>query len=426
MRDPVSHRPAPEHTGPLQVGISQSTLIADHAPGSPGPTALPPPHPDVVFTFSYVSWQAAAERGWFMPEDRLAKALVSHERVDRLLVSDLMRSLPLKLLRDLTTHSAPAAEDVFPADDSTQLMRPVRARRNYPTSIAAVQRACAAYDRALERRARAMGLRKPVVITANPLMAGFAKFDWAGPVTFFATDDWLAYPLHRRWWTAYEDSFARVRERGRRVCAVSVAALERIAPTGPGLVVPNGLDPEEWQGPPAPAPDWIADGLRPLLLYVGSLDTRVDVDALLTLARELPHATVALVGPLLDSEHLSPLTGAANIQIHPPLGREGITGLIRSADVGLIPHVSSDLTRAMSPLKLYEYLAGGLPVVAADLPPVRGVHDNVTLVAPGGDYATGVRSALAHGPSNEDARQSFIAQNSWHARQEALLDLAFA
>lgn len=380
---------------------------------------------DVVFTYSYVSWQAAAERGWYMPEDRLAKALVSHERVGRLLVSDLMRSLPAKLLRD-GLAARRGNRFPFPSSPSRQLMSPVRLRREYPTSIAGVRRACAAYDRALERRARRMGMREPALITANPLMAGFAEFAWAGSVTYFAHDDWLSYPPHERWWPAYEESFAQVRARRRRVCAVSAAALERIDPTGPSAVIPNGLDPAEWSGPAPPAPGWVAQARRPLLVYVGSLDSRLDVDALLALAHELPDTEIALVGPLLDGEHLAPLRDAANVEVHPPVAREQVAGLIRSADVGLIPHVSSPLTRAMSPLKLYEYLAGGLPVVATDLHPMRDVDRSVALVEPGGDYASGVRGALARGHGEESARKAFIAEHSWASRQEALLDLALA
>src|ERR1700722_15800510 len=214
MRDPRPHRsgpvgtgltPASTSSGPAntgltpastshsQVGLMPAALTGMPAAGSHGPTALPPLPADLVFTFSYVSWQAAAARGWYMPEDRLARALVSHERIARLLVSDLMRSLPIKLLRDITHRNR--SPEPFPSDQATQLMSPLRLRRNYPTSIAAVQRACQAYDRALQRRAHAMGLKEPALITANPLMAGFAKFDWAGPVTFFAHDDWLPSPL---------------------------------------------------------------------------------------------------------------------------------------------------------------------------------------------------------------------------------------
>ena len=358
-----------------------------------------------------------------MPEDRLARELVCNPRVGRVVIADLMRSLPAKLLRDAGIRLRGGAQP-FPAREDTRLARPVRLRREYPSSPRAAERACGRYERFLRRHAQQMGMRRPAVITANPLLAGFGRFDWAGPVTFFATDDWLAYPPHRRWWPAYEESFRLVRARARRVCAVTPAVIERIDPCGPALVVPNGLDPAEWEGAAGAPPVWTQETRRPLLLYVGSLDSRLDVPALGELAGAMPEATIALVGPLLDEAHLAPLLAHANVAVHGPVGRAQVAALIRTADAGLIPHVSSALTRAMSPLKLYEYLAGGLPVVAADLGPVRGVSDAVTLVSPGGDYAAAARAALVRGRSSEHERACFVAANSWRARQESLLDLA--
>ncbi len=385
----------------------------------------------MVFSFSYLSWQAAADRGWFGTEDRLARGLLVHERVERLLVCDLMRSLPAKLLRDCQVRAA-GREATFPRSGSARLLRPMRLRRDYPTSIDGVRRACAALDRALEREARRMGLLEPAVIVANPLLAGFAELAWAGPVTFFATDDWLAYEPHRRWWPAYAESFARVRARERRVCAVSSAALERIAPTGASAVVPNGIDPAEWRRGPGSPSEWPGTLARPLLLYTGSLDSRLDVPALLQIARQLPEATIVLVGPLLAPDHLAPLRAAPNVEIRPPLERPELIELVRAADLGLLVHRELPLTRAMSPLKLYEYLAAGLPVVATDLPPVRGVHPSVELVDPqggdgeGADYPRAVRAALARGRSSESERLAFIERSSWRARHDELLSLALA
>ena len=376
---------------------------------------------DVVFTFSYMTWQAAARRGWFMPEDRLARTLVSHRRVRRVLVCDLMRSLPVKLVRDLAERERVA----FPDSERARLLQPVRLRRHDPTSIAGVQRAAAAYGRALAHEVQRMGLHDPVVITAHPMLAGFLECPWAQSVTYYATDDWAAYPPHRHWWPAYRESFARLARDGRRVAAVSSPVLERLAPSGPSAVIPNGLEPTEWIGDPAP-PGWLGGLRRPLLLYAGSLDSRLDVEGLLAIARAFPHATVLLVGPLCDSQHLLPLRDQANVEIRPALSREAITGLIRVADVGLIPHLRSPLTEAMSPLKLYEYLAGGLPVVATDLQPMRGIDPRVTLVEGAGGYPDAVRAALELGRAEEDVRLTFVQTNSWSARHDRLLDLAFA
>jgi teichuronic acid biosynthesis glycosyltransferase TuaH len=144
------------------------------------------------------------------------------------------------------------------------------------------------------------------------------------------------------------------------------------------------------------------------------------------IARALPEATVVLAGPLLDPTHLRPLCAEPNVEIRPALTRAGVTGLIRVADVGLIPHVRSPLTEAMSPLKLYEYLAGGLPVVGTDMPPLRGVDPRVLLVGESGGYPAAVNAALALGPAAEDERLTFVQTNSWAARHERLLDVALA
>jgi glycosyltransferase involved in cell wall biosynthesis len=381
---------------------------------------------DVVFVFSYMTWQAAARRGWFMSEDRLARALVTHPRVRRVLVCEHMRSLPIKLARDLVQGVLPGRERAeFPAGENARLLAPVRLRRRDPTSLRGAQRVAGAYDRALARAVAGMGMREPAAIVTHPLLAGFGELRWARAVTFYAFDDWTAYPPHRRWWPAYRESFAAVRVRRRRVVTVSETLRERLAPTGPSAVIPNGLEPSEWIGDPTP-PGWQRDMLRPLLLYVGTLDARLDVPGVVAIARALPEATIVLVGPLLDPAHLRPLRAEPNVEIRPALTRAGVTGLIRIADVGLIPHVRSALTEAMSPLKLYEYLAGGLPVVAADLPPLRGVDPRVLLVGDSGGYPAAVSAALTLGPVAEDERLTFVQTNSWAARHERLLDLALA
>ena len=199
---------------------------------------------EVVFTFSSLSWGAAAKRGWFGSEDRLALTLVEHERVERVLVCDRARSLPLKLLRDRMA----GPEEAFPQDPNKRLLSPVRARRTDATSLRGVAREMGAYGRAMERGARKMGLENPVVITTHPLVAGFAELGWAKAVTYYALDDWTVHAGYSRWWPAYEAAYARIREAGLRVAAVSSALLERLDPKGPGLVVPNGLEPAEWLG----------------------------------------------------------------------------------------------------------------------------------------------------------------------------------
>lgn len=433
---------------------SGAALAAQSAPGERSRvvsgtslSAVPTPEraaaADVVFTFSYLSWSASERRGWFGTEDRLARGLVEHEDLGRVLICDRARSLPAKLVRERVRGERAA----FPSDERRRLLGPVRLRRSDPASLRGVARAFAAYGRAVERGAREMGLQNPVVITTHPLVAGFADLRWARAVTYYALDDWTEHPAYARWWAAYRESYRRIRERGHRVAAVSAALLERLAPRGAELVVPNGLEPREWEGEGdgVKDSDWSlrdpdgsvgrsraavghssahAGAAGPLVVYAGTLDARLDVEWLRQTARALPRATIALVGPVVDAAHLEPLRAVPNVEIRPPLERAELAALLCGADLGVIPHRRTPLTEAMSPLKLYEYLAGGLPVVASDLEPMRGVDPRVKLVGERGDFAAAAVEALALGRAGEAQRLGFVRANSWRGRHDALLGLA--
>ena len=373
---------------------------------------------DLVFTFFGITWSSAFQRYLVMPEDRLGAALAEHPGIDRLLVCDPYRSVAGRAAARLRGHG-----DVpFPEDPQRSLHRPLRLRRSDPADPA---RSVARYEAGVRRAAARLGLERPAVITANPLFAGLGKFDWAGPVTYFAWDDWTASRPHERWWPAFDAAFERIRAEGRRVCAVSEGALDRVAPTGPARVIPNGIDPAEWTTQDAP-PEWFAALPRPRLIYHGGIDTRLDVEQARAVAAAFPDGSLTFLGPVFDPDRVAPLAALPNVEFHGWVDRAETTCVLAAADVGLVPHVRNPLTAAMSPLKLYEYLAAGLPVAAVDLPPIRGVDPRVVLGPVGGDLVGAVRRALALGRAGEADRLEFVNRHSWASRFEDLLEVALA
>jgi len=388
--------------------------------------ALPESQPDlgrdVVMLLGYTSWAGAVRRRQIHPEDQLTLKLIGSPRVGRLLVCNPFRSLPARVLRPASGE----AGELFPASPRQRLHEPVRMRRTDPTRIGAIERGCARYERSVRKAADELGLERPAVITAHPLIAGFGRFDWAGPVTYYANDDLTAYPPLSPWWPAYEASFARMRETGRRAVGLTPKSLASVSPSGGGAVVPSGLIADEWLRPGA-APKWFLDLPAPRMVYVGTLDERIDIASVHALAAARPEGSIVLIGREGD---LGPVTGLgdpANVHLHPPIPRHELIALVAAADLGLVPHVRSEQTKAMSPLKLFEYLGAGIPVVATDLPGTASVCPHrVGLAADSHDFASAANTALAMGRWDEQARLDFIAENSWSQRFEKLLDLALA
>jgi teichuronic acid biosynthesis glycosyltransferase TuaH len=397
--------------------VSPVSLAEPQAPAAEVERRVAAPARDVVFAFAYATWKTACDRGMCFSEDRLVETLLGHPRVRRLLVVETPRSLPIKLVKDRLRPPPP-----FPAVPGAALHGPTRLRRSDPRGIGALQRTYGAWDRSVRRAAQRHGLERPALITTHPLVPGFAGARWADSLTYYAYDDLAASPPLRRWWPAYEEAYRRTRERGHRVVAVSQAIVDRIDPRGPHLVVPNGVDPQEWSSP-REAPVWFTALPGPRLLYVGSLDSRVDVDQLARAARRMPAASIVMVGPLLDPEHFSALRAEPNVHVHGSVAREQVVGLIGAADACLIPHVRNALTEAMSPLKLYEYLAGGAPVAALDLTPIRDISPRVVIAE---ELVDAIARALVLGRADDGERGRFAQANSWRSRQERIIELALA
>ena len=137
------------------------------------------------------------------------------------------------------------------------------------------------------------------------------------------------------------------------------------------------------------------------------------------LARLRPQWSFALVGPVGAGDprtDVEPLRAVPNIHL---LGRRDYTELpavLRGADAGIIPYARNELTGSIFPMKVYEYLAAGLGVVATELPALDAV-DEVERVGDAAGMAAALDRVLAEdSPARRRARSQLAAEHSWDAR----------
>lgn len=377
------------------------------------------PARDHVFTFSYETYNDAVQRGMMRPPDRILQTLMRSPRVRGLLVANPYRSYASTISRRLGGRQA-----AFPESPHRRLVQPVRLARADPTTPRRLVATMRRYDTALRDAADALGLESPCVITTNPLVAAFAPFAWASTVTYFGRDDWLSAEDRSAYWPAYRAAYRQISEAEIGVVAVSQEIIDRIAPRGPAAVVPNGVDPGEWTVPRPAPPAWLDAIPEPRAIYVGTLDSRLDVDGLAVLAAQRPELSIVLLGPAGDPGATKSVQGVPNVHIHDGVGRAELVAALRNSQLSLLAHRRTPLTEAMSPLKVYEYLAAGLPVVSIDLPPVRGLGDRVIFADSTADMADAVDLALRMGPASEADRLAWLHENSWAARHQVILDMS--
>jgi glycosyltransferase involved in cell wall biosynthesis len=174
--------------------------------------------------------------------------------------------------------------------------------------------------------------------------------------------------------------------------------------------------------PDLPLPADLADIPAPRLGVVGMHDSRLDVDALEAVARAEPGWQIVLIGPVKPGQvDEARLCRQPNIHF---LGRKlqtELPGYLKGLAVALIPYKPSDLTRNIFPLKFFEYLAAGLPVVAGGLPELARFAGMVGMADSPPDFPGLVRAAIDEdGPGKRAARVALAGRNTWDVRVEEI------
>lgn len=190
------------------------------------------------------------------------------------------------------------------------------------------------------------------------------------------------------------------------------------------VLVPNGVDAAAFAQAVerGHVPADLAAIPTPRIGYVGAINEKIDFALLRDLAVAHPEWNLVLVGPWVVKEDRDAQACRALANVH-HLGVRPVSEVpdyVVGMQVCLLPYKLNEWTRHIDPLKLYEYLAAGKPIVATPIPGVQPYAELLT-VRGAGDFGQGVVSALeetGHGRARE--RQRAAAQNTWDARVEAL------
>ncbi len=135
-----------------------------------------------------------------------------------------------------------------------------------------------------------------------------------------------------------------------------------LKPGLPSLLLENGVDYELFCAH-AEEPAMVKDIPHPRVAYMGALDFRFDHELVGRLARRFPKVQFVLAGEGMGTPRVAALH-LPNIHLLGPRPYEEMPGFLQSSDIGLLPLIDNLANAGRSPMKLYEYGAAGLPVLA--------------------------------------------------------------
>ncbi len=188
-------------------------------------------------------------------------------------------------------------------------------------------------------------------------------------------------------------------------------------------LVPNAGEVEHYRAAAAgklPRPADLSDIKGIIIGFIGGVHDWIDLATVRFLAETHPEWDVVMVGPAHTAVG-SPLPNLHFLGMKP---YAQLPAYLQYFAVGLIPFKISALTRNVNPVKLYEYLAAGKPVVASPLPELLPFGEMVYLAANREEFLGAVVQALREdSPERRQQRLEAAAKHSWEARYREMREV---
>jgi glycosyltransferase involved in cell wall biosynthesis len=337
-------------------------------------------------------------------------------RVPRVTLYDLKRAAAK--LRAMVWGSAGSGEPGLLQERPAALVEPKALPWHHVPLVHALNTRSLLWDtrRALQRVAPS---RPPVLVTGTPAAAGVVGALGEQASIYFCMDNYAELPGVSR--TLVDPLERALLGKVGAVVATAAALQESKRPASArAFYLPQGVNFEHF-ATPQPLPPELARLSSPRIGFAGGVSECCDLALIQAVAAANPQGSVVLVGPV--SVDLSVLT-SPNIHVLGNRPYATLPAYVQAFDVGIIPYVLNDWTRAVDPLKLLEYLAAGIPVVSTPIPEVHKYASVITCASGAAEFARAAVAACA-GDRLElrRARQDVARQQTWEQRATQFLTI---
>jgi glycosyltransferase involved in cell wall biosynthesis len=277
--------------------------------------------------------------------------------------------------------------------------------------------------RSVRALAARLGFEAPVVVSTVPNACDVVDAFDARKIVYYCVDDFSLWPgLNRPLVERMED---RLIGKADRLLATSRRLYSRLVGSGRDVTLfSHGVDLELFGSPAAALHPLLAKVPAPRVGYFGLFDERSDQALLAGVAEAMPKVSFVFTGPV--NVKTAVLRRLSNVHFTGPVPYAELPSVIFGLRVLLIPYKVERFTDAISPLKLKEYLATGMPVISTSLAEALA-HEPYLHLADGVEaWTAAVHAALSGTLPHQRSARAFLEGDSWVAKARQLLALSSA
>lgn len=206
--------------------------------------------------------------------------------------------------------------------------------------------------------------------------------------------------------------------------ATRLAARLRVV-NGTAVMIPNGANYERFSAAAGdlPCPDDLAALKPPVFLFIGALQGCIEYDYVEYAAKQKPEWSFAFIGAEKPGVDLSALRALPNVHFLGLKPNEALPAYIKHSAACLNLFADNELSRDVSPLKFYEYLATGRPVVSTPQPEQVLQYEGLIRIARSADEFVAACQACLTDDGLSEARMAEGRRCSWDARVAQMCEI---
>jgi teichuronic acid biosynthesis glycosyltransferase TuaH len=164
---------------------------------------------------------------------------------------------------------------------------------------------------------------------------------------------------------------------------------------------------------------------KPIVGYFGNIERRINYDLVKEIVKMNPDKSFVFIGPVDRYYMKEEDYNASNIYLKGPVPYELLPAVLKGFDVAIIPFKKDEVSNNIFPLKLFEYLGSGKPVVSTDFNP--DLEDftlgTVTYCKNAKEFSEALNLSLMDSDALQEKRLAIAADNTWEHRIIEIKDL---
>jgi glycosyltransferase involved in cell wall biosynthesis len=370
---------------------------------------------------AYSAWQSGVQNRNF----HILNQLLVDERVERILAIDYLPHIYKRLARVFVDDILkPPPGEIL---DKSLLSRLVRVNDKLTVYSSAVAKlSLKKFYRDLTEILKELGFDDYLLWSYYPLEIGYFKELQPRLKIFDAVDNWIEHPSYKKFKDRLASNYQIIDQEADLIFTVAEEQQALFTRQEKVHWIPNGVDLKHYQREYGIINRDIGDLPKPIIGYVGTIQDRVDLDLLEYLVKSNPEKSFVLVGPVWYSSIQEKFAAYHNIYF---LGRKSyqeVPMYIQQFDVGIIPHRLDNFLKSTNPMKVYEYLACGKPVVSTGGSGINLFKDVVYIADEYKKFNQFVNQALTEDDKYlAHERVVAVKDHSWLKRTERMLSLIY-